>query len=370
MSRRRILESAVKVMELYGRSRSVLELEYFNEVGTGLGPTLEFYTLLSHELQRKDLGMWRHEEQDTAGRGAKQEEEGEKEKQQGAEKAEKGSAGGQAAGGAASPAASAMEVDGSPGQGQQQQQQQVVQAAGPVTAVTVPMRRGEASHHHHQHQHHSDGAAGDKGGPAPASSSDDYVNAPWGLFPRPLPPDMRPGGSAAAAGRAVQEHFKLLGRTVAKALQDNRLLDLPLSHVFYAAGASRVAGRNTQDASVIVHLAGSALRRAVRPCPVNRDIAFLHTRKLACTFGTLLNPSPALILLTLPSSGHAPGPVGRVPRGPWSGRHAAAPAHCAGSTQGDSSHGGSGGRDRGGGRAAAGGRRAAGGAVHHLRAAG
>ena len=34
------------------------ELEYFNEVGTGLGPTLEFYTLLSHELQRKGLGMW------------------------------------------------------------------------------------------------------------------------------------------------------------------------------------------------------------------------------------------------------------------------------------------------------------------------
>ena len=25
----------------------------------GLGPTLEFYTLLSHELQRKSLGLWR-----------------------------------------------------------------------------------------------------------------------------------------------------------------------------------------------------------------------------------------------------------------------------------------------------------------------
>ena len=28
----------------------------------GLGPTLEFYTLLSHELQRKSLGLWRHTE--------------------------------------------------------------------------------------------------------------------------------------------------------------------------------------------------------------------------------------------------------------------------------------------------------------------
>ena len=46
-------------MELYAGSRAMLELEYFGEAGTGLGPTLEFYTLLSHELQRRGLGMWR-----------------------------------------------------------------------------------------------------------------------------------------------------------------------------------------------------------------------------------------------------------------------------------------------------------------------
>lgn len=54
-----MLLSAEKVMETYASHRAVLELEYFGEVGTGLGPTLEFYTLLSHELQRKGLGMWR-----------------------------------------------------------------------------------------------------------------------------------------------------------------------------------------------------------------------------------------------------------------------------------------------------------------------
>lgn len=59
VSRNRILDSATKVMELYAGSRAVLELEYFGEVGTGLGPTLEFYTLLSHELQKKGLGLWR-----------------------------------------------------------------------------------------------------------------------------------------------------------------------------------------------------------------------------------------------------------------------------------------------------------------------
>jgi hypothetical protein len=51
-----------QVMELYARHRAVLELEFFNEVGTGLGPTLEFYTLLSHDLQRRSLRMWRHED--------------------------------------------------------------------------------------------------------------------------------------------------------------------------------------------------------------------------------------------------------------------------------------------------------------------
>lgn len=29
------------------------------KVGTGLGPTLEFYTLVSKELQRADLGLWK-----------------------------------------------------------------------------------------------------------------------------------------------------------------------------------------------------------------------------------------------------------------------------------------------------------------------
>lgn len=36
----------------------MLEIQYENEVGTGLGPTLEFYALVSTELQRSDLGLW------------------------------------------------------------------------------------------------------------------------------------------------------------------------------------------------------------------------------------------------------------------------------------------------------------------------
>ncbi|KAF1733925.1 putative ubiquitin fusion degradation protein [Beauveria bassiana] len=59
ISRLKILESALKVMELYGASQSILEVEYFEEVGTGLGPTLEFYSTVSKEFAKKKLRLWR-----------------------------------------------------------------------------------------------------------------------------------------------------------------------------------------------------------------------------------------------------------------------------------------------------------------------
>ncbi|KAL7904417.1 hypothetical protein GGI35DRAFT_484581 [Trichoderma velutinum] len=65
ISRLKILESALKVMELYGASQSILEVEYFEEVGTGLGPTLEFYSTVSKEFSKKKIKLWR--EVDSAG---------------------------------------------------------------------------------------------------------------------------------------------------------------------------------------------------------------------------------------------------------------------------------------------------------------
>lgn len=62
ISRNKILESAIKVMELYGSSPSVLEVEYFEEVGTGLGPTLEFYSTVSKEFSKRKLKLWRENE--------------------------------------------------------------------------------------------------------------------------------------------------------------------------------------------------------------------------------------------------------------------------------------------------------------------
>ncbi|KAJ2890473.1 Ubiquitin fusion degradation protein 4, partial [Coemansia aciculifera] len=59
ISRNRMLDSALKVLDLYGSVSSVLEVEYFEEVGTGLGPTLEFYSTVSRCLQERSLSLWR-----------------------------------------------------------------------------------------------------------------------------------------------------------------------------------------------------------------------------------------------------------------------------------------------------------------------
>ncbi|KAL0923505.1 hypothetical protein M5K25_007564 [Dendrobium thyrsiflorum] len=153
VSRNRILESAAKVMEMYSSQKAVLEVEYFGEVGTGLGPTLEFYTLLSHDLQKVGLGLWRSNSSfDT----------------------------------------SAMEFDG----------KEVKEA-----------NNYDASDEENTAQNR------------------DFIRAPLGLFPRPWPPNA--DASEGSHFSKVLEYFRLLGRVIAKALQDGRLLDLPLSTAFY-----------------------------------------------------------------------------------------------------------------------------------------
>ncbi|PPD92712.1 hypothetical protein GOBAR_DD10344 [Gossypium barbadense] len=146
VSRNHILDSAAKVMEMYSSQKAVLEVEYFGEVGTGLGPTLEFYTLLSHDLQKVGLGMWRSNSTWDK---------------------------------------SIMEIDGD--------------------------------------EEKNEKTAGSVGG--------DIVQAPLGLFPRPW----RPNADASEGSQffKVIKYFRLLGRVMAKALQDGRLLDLPLSTPFY-----------------------------------------------------------------------------------------------------------------------------------------
>jgi E3 ubiquitin-protein ligase TRIP12 len=215
ISRRRLLDSAHKVFELYAAPKSQLEVEFFDEAGTGLGPTLEFYTLLSHELQRRSLGLWRDDGPPPAGRAAKP-----------------------AAGAAAPPA-----------------------PRPPARAAAGPgPLRGELARG-------GGGAPGDEG-----VRDRDLVAAPLGLFPAPL----APGAGRADAARGPR-HFRLLGRVVAKALQDCRLLDLPLAPLLYRLALGRAAG--LYDVRAVDAALGATLERlaaaaaagpaaAVDGCPV------------------------------------------------------------------------------------------------------
>nr|CAH7756174.1 unnamed protein product [Callosobruchus chinensis] len=58
ISREDILKQAEQVMQDLATSKALLEVQYENEVGTGLGPTLEFYALVSRELQKTNLELW------------------------------------------------------------------------------------------------------------------------------------------------------------------------------------------------------------------------------------------------------------------------------------------------------------------------
>jgi hypothetical protein len=60
-----------------------------------------------------------------------------------------------------------------------------------------------------------------------------FVAAPQGLFPAPLPP--------VRGGSRVLPRFTLLGRAAAKALQDGRMLDVPLSYTFYRCSSCLAA---------------------------------------------------------------------------------------------------------------------------------
>lgn len=67
--RSQMLESAIKILDLFGSSQSVLEIEYNGEEGTGLGPTLEFYAATSREFCKKSLNMWRDDDDDDSNTG-------------------------------------------------------------------------------------------------------------------------------------------------------------------------------------------------------------------------------------------------------------------------------------------------------------
>lgn len=54
----RLLDWAVQVMNFHAERKALLEVEFLGEEGTGLGPSLEFYSLVAAELQAARLAIW------------------------------------------------------------------------------------------------------------------------------------------------------------------------------------------------------------------------------------------------------------------------------------------------------------------------
>lgn len=59
VQRANVLDEAIANMELYMAEKSIIEFEFRNEEGTGLGPTLEYYTILGEEIQNPMHKLWR-----------------------------------------------------------------------------------------------------------------------------------------------------------------------------------------------------------------------------------------------------------------------------------------------------------------------
>ncbi|KAH8849620.1 E3 ubiquitin-protein ligase [Schistosoma japonicum] len=151
---------ASRLMEEHASRKSELEIQFIGEEGTGLGPTLEFYSLLAAELRRRDGLMWVTDDFSLAE--------------------------------------------------QSNQSHSILPTVSSSTTIKEHVISSTGNHNY-----------------SPDSETDDideeniYVNTPHGLFPAPWPGDQVP--------ESVLYRFFILGITVAKCLQDNRRIDLPLS---------------------------------------------------------------------------------------------------------------------------------------------
>ncbi|XP_039958084.1 E3 ubiquitin-protein ligase TRIP12 isoform X4 [Bactrocera tryoni] len=286
ISREDILKQAEHIIQDVGHSKALLEIQYENEVGTGLGPTLEFYALVSAELQRCDLGLWNGSDSykqnsstimdvvksstsvhidevsevstvqqdevvavtlttNTATQANSTTTTSSKTTVTRSSSRNQRSADGQH-GNSSSGSGMGMSTRSHHHHQQHQPQQPNMDLAGSASmsnenALNMIIEQqigGDES----QQQHQQNISPSDGGDSSPldigdnntnvvtitTSTSVTYVNAPHGLFPMPLGKSSKlPHVSKSKA------KFKFLGKFMAKAVMDSRMLDLPFSIPFY-----------------------------------------------------------------------------------------------------------------------------------------
>ncbi|KAL4705000.1 hypothetical protein ACJJTC_009788 [Scirpophaga incertulas] len=188
VQRHNVLRQAEHVMHEFAHSKALLEIQYENEVGTGLGPTLEFYALVSQELQRADLDVWHGSEnfkQKPTSFG------GEIVKSQPPVVTDRSSD-------AASRLASSVRDGLSLDEERSPEPPELERELEKETSI-----------------------------PSPAPDAT-YVSWPCGLFPQAV------GRNARASHLSrVKAKFRFLGKFMAKAVMDSRMVDIPVSVAMY-----------------------------------------------------------------------------------------------------------------------------------------
>ncbi|KAF5403345.1 E3 ubiquitin-protein ligase HECTD1 [Paragonimus heterotremus] len=170
--------TTVRLLLVHADKHQELEVEFEGEEGTGLGPTMEFYALLSAELRRHSHGLWVSE--DRADRIN------------------------QALDLTDDPNENCMSDDWDPA---------LLADYPEVDTGNATTRRKKLP----QEDTNYDTDMTDIG-------DDFYVNPPFGLFPAPWPANQLPPGT--------ELRFYILGIAVAKCLVDQRQMDLPFSNAF------------------------------------------------------------------------------------------------------------------------------------------
>ncbi|VDP78324.1 unnamed protein product [Echinostoma caproni] len=165
---------AACLMEEHASRKSELEIQFIGEDGTGLGPTLEFYSLLAAELRRRDGLMWVVDDSSNTSDDPSED---------------------------SRPALPTVASKATIGSSTHSRLYQADQSAS-----STEIKNAEAAEDENFDL---------------TVEANAYVNTAHGLFPAAWPQDRIP--------EQVLYRFYILGITVAKCLQDNRRIDLPFS---------------------------------------------------------------------------------------------------------------------------------------------
>ncbi|XP_022824637.1 E3 ubiquitin-protein ligase TRIP12 isoform X2 [Spodoptera litura] len=184
VQRHNVLRQAEHVMHEFAHSKALLEIQYENEVGTGLGPTLEFYALVSQELQRADLDLWHGSE------NFKQK-----------------------------PTSFGGEIVKS--------QPPVVTDRSADAAARLASSVRDALNLDEDREPEPSDLEKETSIPSPAPDAT-YVTWPCGLFPQAVGRNAR-----ASHVSRIKAKFRFLGKFMAKAVMDSRMVDIPLSVSMY-----------------------------------------------------------------------------------------------------------------------------------------